>query len=309
MTLMTSSPLSRTDAARGLDLARRIAFASVAVNIVIALANVGIGLVAGSRAAVAAGIEFGADAVAALLVYGGLVIAERPPDRDHPYGHGRAEILTGLILGVMLVLTGIAIATQAVGDVWEIHAPPAAMAVVPLVAAAIVKGALMALKFRVGRRVGSAALVADAWNDTVDILSAAAALTGLGLTLYDPQRFLAADHFGAFAVGLIVIGTGLMIVRNTSLELMDTMPPATLIADIRAASHRVPGVRGVEKCWARKTGLRYHVDLHLEVDPDMPVVEAHDIAERVRQQVRRDVLEVADVLVHIEPAPVAPPRA
>jgi len=305
---MTFPPPSRTHAEPGLDLARRIAFASVALNIVIALANVGVGLVAGSRAAVAAGIEFGADAVAALFVYGGLVIAARPPDREHPYGHGRAEILTGLILGVMLILTGSAIATQSLRGTAEVHAPPAAIALLPLAAAAVVKSALMAMKFRVGRRVGSAALLADAWNDSVDILSAAAALAGLGLTLFDPERFLAADHFGAFAVGLIVIVTGLMVVRNTSLELMDTMPPASLIAAIRAASHRVPGVRGVEKCWARKTGLQYHVDLHLEVDPDMPVVDAHAIAERVRQQVRRDVSAVADVLVHVEPAPEPPAR-
>jgi len=306
---MTFPPPSRTHAEPGLDLARRIAFVSVAANIVIALANVGVGLMAGSRAAVAAGIEFGADAVAALFVYGGLVIAARPPDREHPYGHGRAEILTGLILGLMLILTGTAIATQSLQGVSDTHVPPAAIAMFPLAAAAAVKGALMAIKFRVARRVRSAALRADAWNDSVDILSAIAALVGLGLTLYDPVRFLAADHFGAFAVGLIVIGTGLVVVRNTSLELMDTMPSAALIAAIRAASYRVAGVRGVEKCWARKTGLRYHVDLHLEVDPEMPVVDAHGIAEQVRQQVRRDVPAVADVLVHIEPAPEAPPRA
>ena len=306
---MTFPPRSLTDMEPGLDLARRIAFTSVAVNIVVALANVGVGLVAGSPAAVAAGIEFGADAVAALFVYGGLVIAARPPDPEHPYGHGRAEILTGLILGVMLILTGATIATQSLRGFSETHAPPGAIAIVPLAVAGVVKGVLMAVKFRVGRRVGSAALVADAWNDTVDILSAAAALVGLGLTLYDPQRFLAADHFGAFAVGLLVVVTGLAVVRNTSLELMDTMPPASLIAAIRASSHRVTGVRGVEKCWARKTGLQYHVDLHLEVDPEMPVVDAHGIAERVRQQVRRDIAEVADVLVHIEPAPDVPPRA
>ena len=306
---MTSPAPPPLDAPPGLDLARKVAIVSVAANIVLSLANVGVGLMAGSRSAVAAGIEFGADAVAALLVYGGLVLAGRPPDRDHPYGHGRAEILTGLILGVILVLTGLTIASQSLHGFREAHPPPEARAMVPLVIAALVKSALMAVKFRYGRRVGSAALVADAWNDTVDILSAVAALTGLGLTLYDAHRFLAADHFGGVAVGVIVVGTGLTIIRNTSLELMDTMPSAALIRAIRASGHRVPGVRGVEKCWARKTGLRYHVDIHVEVDPGMPVVDAHDIAERVRHQIRGDLPEIADVLVHIEPAPKpAPPR-
>jgi cation diffusion facilitator family transporter len=301
-----SAALSSVDS--GLDLARRIAILSVVANIVLALANVGIGLLAGSRAAVAAGIEFGADAVSALLVYGGLVIAARPPDRDHPYGHGRAEIVTGLILGVVLVLVGVGVATRALTTLETVHPVPDARALIPLLTAAAVKSGLMTLKFRVGRRVGSAALVADAWNDTVDILSAGAAITGLGLTLYNPADFLAADHFGASAIGLIMVVTGLRIVHSTTLELMDTMPPSELIRSIRTSSQRVPGVRGIEKCWARKTGLQYHVDIHVEVDPAMSVTDAHDIAERVRHQVRGDVPEIADVLVHIEPAPPPAPR-
>jgi len=289
--------------ARDLSLARRIAFISVTANLVLSLANIGVGLAAGSRSAVAAGVEFGADAVAALLVYAGLLIATRPPDRDHPYGHGRAEILTGLILGVLLVATGLGIAAQSLRDLGLDRALPHAVALWPLILAGGVKAVLMAVKFRHGRRIHSAALVADAWNDSVDILSAVAAGAGLGLTLYDPSRFLAADHFGAIVIGVVVVGTGLRVVRDTSLELMDTMPPPDVIRAVRASSHRVAGVRGVEKCWGRKTGLRYHVDLHLEVDPLMTVAQAHDIAEQVRQQIRRDVREVADVLIHIEPAP------
>jgi len=292
----------------GLELARRIAILSVIANIVLALANVGLGLLAGSRAAVAAGIEFGADAVSALLIYGGLLIAARPPDRDHPYGHGRAEIVTGLILGVVLVLVGVGVATRALASLEVARPVPDARALVPLFIAATVKSGLMLLKFRVGRRVGSAALVADAWNDTVDILSALAAIIGLGLTLYNPTDFRAADHFGAFAIGLIMVVAGLRIIRSTTLELMDTMPPSELIRSIRISSQQVPGVRGIEKCWARKTGLRYHVDLHVEVDPAMSVTDAHDIAERVRHQVRGDVPEIADVLVHIEPAPPPTPQ-
>ena len=123
---MTSPAPPPLDAPPGLDLARRVAIVSVAANIVLSLANVGVGLMAGSRSAVAAGIEFGADAVAALLVYGGLVLAGRPPDREHPYGHGRAEIVTGLILGVIRVPTGLTIANQSLYGFREAHAPPEA---------------------------------------------------------------------------------------------------------------------------------------------------------------------------------------
>jgi cation diffusion facilitator family transporter len=169
-----------------------------------------------------------------------------------------------------------------------------------------VKGGLSALKFHYGRRLRSTSLVADAWNDLVDILSALTALAAVGLTLYDPSRFLAADHYGGFLVGLIVIFTGLRVLRETTLQLMDTMPSQAHMDEIRSVAMDVPGVLGVEKCFARKTGLQHHVDLHLEVDPNMTVRDSHDIAMRVRDEIIRKLSWVADVLVHVEPFPQGP---
>ena len=165
------------------------------------------------------------------------------------------------------------------------------------------KGGLATLKFHYGKKLDSAALIADAWNDWADIVSATTALLAVGLTLFDPQRFHAADHFGAFAVGLIVIFTGLRVSRDTAYQLMDTMPDESRINTIRSVALTVPGVRGVEKCFARKTGLKYHVDLHLEVDPNITVRESHGIATQVRIHIKESLPWVADVLVHVEPAP------
>src|SRR5262249_58609436 len=106
-----------------------------------------------------------------------------------------------------------------------------------------------------------------------------------------------------FVVGLIVILTGARVARDTGLQLMDTMPDGEMMSQIREAATSVSGVRGVEKCFARKTGMRYHVDLHLEVDPDMTVRQSHGIAHEVRMQVMDRLDWVADVLVHVEPAP------
>ena len=144
--------------------------------------------------------------------------------------------------------------------------------------------------------------MADAWNDAVDILSATAALTAVGLTIYDSERFLAADHYGGFVVGVVVVGTGLRVLRDASLELMDTMPDPQLMARLKATALAVPGVLGVDKAYARKTGLSYHADLHVEVDPAMSVAAAHAVAGQVRHRVRADLPWVADVLVHVEPA-------
>ena len=112
-----------------------------------------------------------------------------------------------------------------------------------------------------------------------------------------------ADRYGGFIVGLIVIFAGVRVARETSMHLMDTMPSEALMNDIRTVASTVGGVRGVEKCFARKTGLRYHVDLHLEVDPEMTVRCSHEIAHQVRLRILERLDWVADVLVHVEPAP------
>ncbi len=282
---------------------RRIAFLSIFGSLGLAITKVVIGWIGGSTSVVADGFESAGDVVASSVVLFGLIVASRPPDERHPYGHGRFEMLTGLGVGVILFLGGIGICVNSLRNIAAVHEPPALYTIWPLFASIAVKSVLSTSKFKVGRRIQSAALVADAWNDMIDILSALSALTAVGLTLYDPSRFLYADHFGGFAVGVIVCFTAIRVVRDTSLQLMDTMPDRELMDRIRDVTMSVPGVYGVEKCYARKTGFQYHVDLHLEVDPDMTVRESHQIAHEVRLRIRQQLDWVADVLVHVEPWP------
>jgi cation diffusion facilitator family transporter len=283
--------------------ARLIALVSVFTSAALALTKVLVGWLAGSTAVVADGFESGGDVVASAIVLFGLVVASKPPDENHPYGHGRFEMLTGLAVGIILAAAGVGICVYALRRVGQVQHAPAMYGIWPLVVSIAVKGVLSTMKFRFGRRAHSAALVADAWNDSVDILSGVAALIALGLTLLDPSRFLAADQYGGFAVGLIVVFTGIRVVRETSLQLMDTMPDESVMNRIREVALTVPGVQGVEKCFARKTGFRHHVDLHLEVDPEITVRASHDIASRVRGALKDRLDFIEDVLVHVEPSP------
>lgn len=283
------------------QLGRRVSLLSMAVSGGLAVAKLVIGWIAGSNSVMADGVESAGDVLASGLILFGLWVAARPPDENHPYGHGRFETLTGLAVGIGLAMVGVLIAWRSMQGIGARHQPPGLYAIWPLIASVLMKGFLSTYKFRIGRQIGSSALRADAWNDTVDILSGSVALVAVGLTLYDPSRFLAADHYGGAAVGLIVVVLGFQVVRETGLTLMDTMPDDGSIGLIRQSALRVPGALDVEKCFARKTGLRYHVDLHLEVDPELTVQQGHSIAEQVRNQVRKDLDWVADVLVHVEP--------
>lgn len=300
-----ATPSTGTSEARGqngLRAGRRVAAISVGVNALLAASGLIVGARGGSLTVVASGIEFAADVVASFAVFAGFWYASRPADSNHPYGHGRAETLTGLLIGLALFVVGASIAVHAVGGMSDVHAPPAAYTVWPLAVALAVKTVLMTVKMRVSRRTGSQALLADAWNDSVDVLSSVAAILALGLTLYDPLRFRAADHVGGMLVGVFVIVAGLGVVRSASQDLLDTMPPDALLDQVRLSACAVEGVRGVEKLFGRKTGLQYHVDLHLEVDGWITVDEGHAIATRTRERIRLDVPEVSDVLVHVEPA-------
>jgi cation diffusion facilitator family transporter len=237
-------------------------------------------------------------------VYAGLWLASRPPDSEHPYGHGRYETLAGLAVGAILLLAGAAI-------FWHGHSPHTATnafpayALYPLLAAVVAKVCLFITKFRVGRRIASLSLEADAWHDLTDLMATGVALIAVVLTLIDAERFHAADHVGAMVIGILICLLSVQVVHRAVAQLVDTMPDAAKMAEVRQTALLVPGALGIEKCFARRTGLRFHVDLHLEVDPDLTVRESHVIATQVRITIKETLPWVADVLVHVEPAPAA----
>lgn len=282
--------------------ARRVTLTGIAVSAMLACSNIIVGLLTNSTSVVATGFEFAGDVLASTIVLIGMGVAARPADANHPYGHGRFETISAFVVGVILAAGGAMISYQSLQEVGARHAPPGVSAAAALAGAIVLRGIMSSVKFRVGRRLRSSALVADAWNDAVDILSALAALTAVGLASYDPERFLAADHYGGSVVGIVVIVTGIRVARDASLELVDTMPQQDLTTDIVRVAKSVDGIRGIDKVFARKTGLQYHIDLHVEVDPAITVAAAHAIGGHVRATLRRELPWVADVLIHVEPA-------
>jgi cation diffusion facilitator family transporter len=282
--------------------ARRLTLIGIAVSALLACSNIAVGLLADSTSVVATGFEFAGDVLASSIVLIGVSVAARPADANHPYGHGRFETLSALVVGGILSTAGALISYSSLQAIGLRHGPPGNGAAMALGVAIVLRGVMATAKFRVGRRLHSSALIADGWNDAVDILSAAAALTAVALANHDPERFLAADHYGGVVVGIVIILTGIRVLRDASLELVDTMPDADVTGAIARVAAAVPGVRGIDKVLARKSGLQYHVDLHVEVDPALSVAAAHAIGGRVRASLKTELDWVADVLVHVEPS-------
>jgi cation diffusion facilitator family transporter len=299
---MLSSPGGRDSLRREELVGRRVALISMTVGLGVAISKIVVGAHAGSSAVTSDGLEAGGDVLSSGIVYAGLLLAAKPPDSEHPYGHGRYETLAGLAVGAILLLAGAAIFWHGFTSFSE-PSPLPAYALYPLFASVIIKIVLSAAKFRVGRRISSTSLQADAWHDMTDLLSTFVAMIAVGLTLVNPLRFATADHIGGIVIGIIIFALSIQVVRRTVDNLLDTMPDPEKLAEIRRVAMSVPGALGIEKCFARATGLRYHVDLHLEVDPALSVRDSHEIATLVRGAIKDTLPWVADVLVHVEPAP------
>jgi cation diffusion facilitator family transporter len=286
---------------RAETIGKRLALVSAGIGLLLALTKILVGFAANSTALVSDGFEGAADVASSAIVFLGLHLASRPPDQNHPYGHGRFETLSGLAVGALLFLTGFLIFWRSSVTMDSGHLVRS-FALYPIFLSMAIKIGLSGWKFRVGRRIGSASLQADAWHDITDLISTTVALIAIGLTLLDPARFHGADHFGGMLIGLIVIFLSVRVVRQTVEFLTDTMPDDDLMRQIRTVAATVPGALAIEKCWARRTGLKYHVDMHLEVDPGLTVRESHSIATQVRIAIKENLDWVADVLVHVEPS-------
>lgn len=229
--------------------------------------------------------------------------ATKPPDRNHPFGHGRLEPIIGLQLGLLLIVAGGAIAIQQLGlsyDVMpnEFLSPWAA--VIAAGAAALLEGGYRYMA-RIAKRNDSHALMAEARHFRLDAMTSFIAAIALSATIFIPSIGHLADHSGAIGIALFMSFMGYLSVKENIAELMDKTPEPEYFNKVRGAALNVDGVKGVEKIRIQHYGPDSHVDIDVEVDPEMSVFDAHEISQRVRADIQKVWPKVRDVTVHIEP--------
>jgi len=285
-----------------LSIGTRASSISLAVNGGLALIKLVAGIAGNSYALIADAIESLGDIISSAIVWGGLVIASRPADRDHPYGHGKAEPLAALAVALMLLGAAATIALQAVGEIRTPHHAPASYTLIVLLAVVAIKETMFRYQSRTGRSIDSTAITVDAWHHRSDAITSAAAAVGIAIALIGGKGYESADDWAALAACVVIVTNGVRFARMAVMELMDTTPRALLIDEIRATALRVDGAMYVEKLLVRKMGPRLYVDLHLEVEPTLSVLKAHGIAHAVKDAILARHAEVADVLIHVEPA-------
>jgi cation diffusion facilitator family transporter len=279
----------------------RATFLGIGVNILLVAGKLAGGLAGHSHALVADAMESLADILSSLIVWRAVLVAAEPADREHPYGHGKAEAIAAAVVSTLLLLAALGIAIVAgrrlfAPQFFAPRAPPRAFTLFILIGVVLVKE----LVFRYASHQAGLA-ESGAVHHRSDAITSLAAAIGITVCLLGGPRFVYADDAAALFAAVIIGWNGWLLLRPALDELMDAAPSAGLLAQIRATAAQVPGVQAVEKCRARKTGFQYFVDMHLEVDPQMTVQQGHDIAHQVKARVRQAVPSVNDVLVHVEP--------
>ena len=280
----------------------RFALFGLIVNAFLATAKIFAGAIGHAYVLIADGIESALDVGGSIVIWGGLTVAARPPDRTHPYGHGKAEPIAAVIVAIGVVAAAVGLAIQSVREIFLPHHAPAPWTLAVLVVAVIVKEILFRYVIRFGRKMESTAVKTDAWHHRIDAMTSAAAFIGISLALIGGKNWQSADNWAALVACALIAANGIRLARPAFYEIMDTAPGGKIVRSIRAVASSVPGVVEVEKCRARKMGLDYYVDLHVGVDGNISVHEGHQIAHRVKTAIQQSDCRVADVLVHIEPA-------
>lgn len=279
----------------------RTTYFSIVGNASLAIIKGFAGFFGNSYALIADAIESTADIFSSFLVLFGLKYASRPADKNHPYGHGRAEpLITFLVVG-FLITSATIIAYESIKNIGTPHELPKIWTLFVLIPLIIWKEISFQLVIRKAKETNSSSLKADAWHHRSDAITSIAALIGISIALYFGKGYETADDWAAlFASGLILYNS-YKIFRPALGEIMDEHLYDDLVDDIRKVSLSCAGVVATEKCFVRKAGMKYHVELHAIVQSDITVKYGHEIAHNLKDTLLNDIPQLGHVLIHIEP--------
>jgi cation diffusion facilitator family transporter len=302
MTLKTTTEKTNCSCFPATKEIRKVTVCGLAVNLVLAAIKFTAGIFGSSQALVADSVHSLSDSSTDIAILIGAPYWSAPADAKHPYGHGRIETLITVLIGISLVIVGVGIAYKSLASLNEPHpVPPGWIALIAAGFSMASKEWLYRWTVRVGKRVRSEALIANAWHHRSDGLSSLpVALAVLGVRLRPDWFFL--DHVAAMIVSVLILQASWKIIWPSLNQLADAGGSYAEQESIRAIVMKTEGVKEMHALRTRKTGPGLHVDLHILVDSTLTVKGGHDIARRVKGRLLENLPAVTDVLVHVEPS-------
>ena len=274
---------------------------AIAVNALLAAGKILTGVLGHSHALIADGIESTADIFSSFVVWYALRWAAKPADDTHPFGHGKAESIAGMVVALGLLTAAVLMAIQSIREVHHPRHAPAWYTLAVLAGVIVIKEILHRRVLKVGRGLRSTALTGDAWHHRSDALTSASAFVGISIALIGGPGYASADDWAALAACGVIAWNGFRIFRTALDEVMDAAVAPEIVAQIRHMAGEVDGVLSIEKCRVRKAGPHLAIDIHVVVNGAMSVRESHRIAHVVKDHLLASAHRINDVTVHIEP--------
>jgi len=275
---------------------------SIIGNTILALLKWLAGFFGNSYALIADAIESTADIFSSFLVLLGLKYAQRPADENHPYGHGRVEPLITFIVVGFLIVSATIIAYESIENIGTPHELPKPWTLFVLGGIIIWKESSYRIVMKKSRETNSSSLKADAWHHRSDAITSVAAFIGISIALVLGKGYENADDYAAlFAAGFILYNC-YHIFRPALGEIMDENVYEEVIEEIRKYALEVAGIKATEKCYVRKSGTKFHVDLHAIVDSEITVKEGHALSHELKDYLIEHIPDLGHVMIHIEPS-------
>lgn len=284
-----------------INTAIKTVYFSIAGNLCLAVIKAVAGIFGNSYALIADAIESITDVFSSLLVLFGLKYAKRPADENHPYGHGKIEPLITFVIVGLLISSAILIAYQSIKNMQLPHKTPSWWTLIVLAVIIVWKEISYRIVLKKSKETHSSSLHADAWHHRSDAITSVAAFIGISVAIVMGPGYENADNWAALFASGFILFNAYLIFRPALGEVMDEHRYDDLIEEIREVSFSVNGIRGTEKCYIRKAGMVYHVDLHAMVDGHITVEEGHRLAHVLKDTLLKKIPQLGQVLIHIEP--------
>lgn len=274
---------------------------SIVGNCFLALIKGFAGFFGNSYALIADAIESTTDIFSSILVLFGLKYANKPADKNHPYGHGKIEPLITFLLVGFLVISATFIAHESIQNIRNPHALPEKWTLIVLALIIAWKELSFRIVIQKSKETNSSSLKADAWHHRSDAITSIAAFIGISMALMLGKGYESADDWAALFASGFIFYNSYLIFRPALGEIMDEHFYDDLVEDIRRISLTVDGIIATEKCFIRKVGMIYHVDLHAKVNGSISVTDGHNLAHQLKDTLRAEIPQLGHVLIHIEP--------
>lgn len=284
----------------------RVTLWGAAVNLLLTACKIAAGVFGRSAAMIADGVHSLSDLSSDAVVLIFTRISSKAKDRDHEFGHGKFETLATVIISLILIVMGAKLMSNGIKSIiacinGEVLPRPGFIALAAAVVSIVSKEILYQWTAAVGRKTGSTAVIANAWHHRSDALSSIGALLGIGGAIILGDRWTILDPITSCVISIAIIVVAVKMALPSLAELLETSLPEEIEKEIMDIASSVPGVNDIHELKTRRNGMSFIIDAHVVVDPDMTVVEAHDIATNVEEALCSRFGSETQTSIHIEP--------